>query len=46
MRSTDGDVVCATAANLFVLQDGRWMTPARGLLRRRGRVPGLGAGAA
>lgn len=27
MRSTDGDVVCATAANLFVLKGGRWMTP-------------------
>ena len=27
MRSTDGDVVCATAANLFVLRDGRWTTP-------------------
>lgn len=27
MRSTDGDVVCATAANLFVLKAGRWMTP-------------------
>lgn len=27
MRSTEGDVVCATAANLFVLSDGRWRTP-------------------
>ncbi|QSX78247.1 aminodeoxychorismate lyase [Agrilutibacter solisilvae] len=27
MRSTEGDVVCATAANLFVLQEGRWTTP-------------------
>jgi len=27
MRSTDGDVVCATAANLFLLRDGRWSTP-------------------
>ena len=27
MRSTEGDVVCATAANLFVLHDGRWVTP-------------------
>jgi 4-amino-4-deoxychorismate lyase len=27
MRSTEGDVVCATAANLFVLRDGRWVTP-------------------
>ena len=27
MRSTEGDVVCATAANLFVLQDGEWWTP-------------------
>lgn len=27
MCSTDGDVVCATAANLFVLRDGRWLTP-------------------
>jgi 4-amino-4-deoxychorismate lyase len=28
LRSTGGDVVCATAANLFVLRDGRWLTPA------------------
>lgn len=28
MRSTEGDVVSATAANLFVLHDGRWTTPA------------------
>ncbi|MDR0181377.1 aminodeoxychorismate lyase [Lysobacter arvi] len=28
MRSTEGDVVGATAANLFVLHDGRWTTPA------------------
>ena len=27
MRSTDGDVVCATAANLFVLHGERWRTP-------------------
>lgn len=27
MRSTEGDVVCATAANLFVLAAGRWRTP-------------------
>jgi 4-amino-4-deoxychorismate lyase len=27
MRSTEGDVVCATAANLFVLREGRWRTP-------------------
>lgn len=27
MRSTEGDVVCATAANLFVLRAGRWCTP-------------------
>jgi 4-amino-4-deoxychorismate lyase len=27
MRSTEGDVVCATAANLFVLRRGRWCTP-------------------
>ena len=27
MRSTEGDVVCATAANLFVLHGGRWLTP-------------------
>jgi 4-amino-4-deoxychorismate lyase len=27
MRSVDGDVVCATAANVFVLRDGRWLTP-------------------
>lgn len=27
MRSTGGDVVCATAANLFVLQGGQWRTP-------------------
>lgn len=28
MRSTDGDVICATAANLFVLHGGAWATPA------------------
>lgn len=28
MRSTEGDVVCATAANVFVLANGRWQTPA------------------
>lgn len=27
MRSSDGDVVCATAANLFVLRDDHWWTP-------------------
>lgn len=27
MRDTDGHVVCATAANLFVWRDGRWTTP-------------------
>jgi 4-amino-4-deoxychorismate lyase len=27
MRSSDGDVVCATAANMFVLRAGRWLTP-------------------
>ena len=27
MCSTEGDVVCATSANLFVLRDGRWLTP-------------------
>jgi 4-amino-4-deoxychorismate lyase len=27
LRDVDGDVVCATAANLFVLRDGRWWTP-------------------
>ncbi len=27
MSSTAGDVVCATAANLLVLRDGRWLTP-------------------
>jgi 4-amino-4-deoxychorismate lyase len=27
MRSSEGDVVCAIAANLFVLRDGRWLTP-------------------
>jgi 4-amino-4-deoxychorismate lyase len=27
MRSTEGDVVCATAANLFVLDDAGWATP-------------------
>jgi 4-amino-4-deoxychorismate lyase len=27
MRSTEGDVVCATAANLFVLRNDRWYTP-------------------
>ena len=28
MRSGEGDVVCATAANLFVLRDAAWWTPA------------------
>lgn len=28
MRSTEGDVVCATSANLFVLHGDRWSTPA------------------
>ena len=28
MRSAAGDVVCATAANLLVLREGRWSTPA------------------
>ncbi|MDQ3287748.1 MAG: aminodeoxychorismate lyase [Pseudomonadota bacterium] len=27
MRSTDGDVVCATAANVFVLHGSQWRTP-------------------
>ncbi|MEO6155062.1 MAG: aminodeoxychorismate lyase [Thermomonas sp.] len=27
MLSTAGDVVCATAANLLVLREGRWITP-------------------
>lgn len=27
MRSTEGDVVCATAANVFVLHDRQWTTP-------------------
>lgn len=27
MRDTEGHVVCATAANLFVWRDGRWFTP-------------------
>lgn len=27
MRSTEGDVVSATTANLFVLRDGAWLTP-------------------
>jgi len=27
MRSMEGDVVCATTANLFVLRDGAWLTP-------------------
>lgn len=27
VRSTEGDVISATAANLFVLKAGRWMTP-------------------
>ncbi|HEY1137494.1 MAG TPA: aminodeoxychorismate lyase [Xanthomonadaceae bacterium] len=27
MRDADGHVVCATAANVFVLCDGRWWTP-------------------
>jgi 4-amino-4-deoxychorismate lyase len=28
MRSIDGDVVCATAANVFLLTGGTWRTPA------------------
>ena len=28
MRSTEGDVVCATAGNVFLLKNGRWQTPA------------------
>ncbi|MDQ3206079.1 MAG: aminodeoxychorismate lyase [Pseudomonadota bacterium] len=28
MLSTEGDVVCATAANVFVLHGGQWTTPA------------------
>ncbi|WP_052107919.1 aminotransferase class IV [Aerolutibacter daejeonensis] len=28
MRSTEGDVVCATAANVFILRGNRWLTPA------------------
>ena len=28
MRSTEGDVVCATAANVFVLSGNGWLTPA------------------
>lgn len=27
MRDTDGDVIAATAANLFVLRNGQWQTP-------------------
>nr|MBA3487537.1 aminotransferase class IV [Lysobacter sp.] len=27
MHSTQGDVVCATSANLFVLHGNRWRTP-------------------
>lgn len=27
MLDTDGHVVCATSANLFVLRDGEWLTP-------------------
>ena len=27
MRDTEGHVVCAVSANLFVLRDGRWSTP-------------------
>lgn len=27
MRSSEGDVVCATAANVFMLAAGRWLTP-------------------
>ena len=38
----DGDVVCATAANLFVLRDGRWLHAAGRSLRRRRRLPGVG----
>lgn len=28
MRSTEGDVICATSANVFILHRGRWLTPA------------------
>ncbi|GAB3346047.1 aminodeoxychorismate lyase [Marilutibacter aestuarii] len=27
MQGIDGEVVCATAANLFVCRDGQWLTP-------------------
>lgn len=27
MRDTEGDVVCATSANLFIRSGGRWLTP-------------------
>ena len=42
MRSTDGDVVSATAANLFVLHEGALDDAAGRPLRRRRRLPRLG----
>ena len=44
MCSTEGDVVSATAANVFVLRDGALAHPAGRSLRRCRRLPGLGAG--
>ena len=41
MRDTEGDVVCATAANLFVLRDGRWIDAAGRSLRRGRHLPGV-----
>ncbi len=48
MQTTEGEVVCATAANLLVLREGRWITPSveacgvagvcRGWLLERGLV--------
>lgn len=51
MRDTEGRVVCATAANLFALRDGRWSTPpvdrcgVAGVCRSR-LIDALGAGVA
>ena len=39
------DVVCATAANLFVLRDGRWLTPPVDRCGVAGVVPCVAAGA-
>ena len=44
MCDTEDRVVCATSANLFARLDGRWLTPRRRSLWRRGRGARLGAG--